>query len=249
MKQNNHIKIGELAKLCGLTVRTLHYYEDIGLLVPGRSVKGHRLYGPDDVLRLQQILIQKSLGLPLEHIKAALDSPDFDYKAALQNQRKQLEQEIAQNNDQIRSIDAAIAKIEQKEAVMAISSLFDGFDPKSHDSEVKDRWGDTQAYQESSRGTASYTEQDWAEMKSELDQIWGDAAGYMNQGARPEGKDGALMAERHRAHIERWFYPCSPAMHAGLSDMWLSDERFRQNIDGFGKGLTEWISAAIKARA
>ena len=78
MTDGHYISIGACAKQSGVSVRTLHYYEEIGLLVPERRANGYRVYGPDDFLRLQQILIQKSMGFALETIRAGLDAPDFD---------------------------------------------------------------------------------------------------------------------------------------------------------------------------
>lgn len=246
MERNRHIKIGELAQISGLTIRTLRYYEDIDLLVPGRSTKGYRLYSPEDLIRLQQILIQKSLGLPLERIKAALNNPGYDYLSTLQKQRQQLESQIAQNKERIRSIDMTVAEIKEKEANMPRKALFSGFDPNEFSNETRNRWGDTSAFEESHKRTSLYTDQNWSDMKEELDQIWKNAAQLLAIGELPSGEAAGTIAEQHRDHIERWFYPCSPAMHAGLAEMWLADPRFRKNIDSHGTGLTNWVTAAIK---
>jgi len=230
MTQDRHIKISEIARQSGLTKRTLHYYEEIGLLVPGRSAKGYRLYSPDAVLRLQQILIQKSMGLPLESIKAVLDRSQID-----------------QNAKMIKSIDAAIHDIEHQETDMSTHNILDGFNPEDYNSEVKSKWGESAAYQESARRNAQYSDDDKAAIKAELGAIWTDGADLMAKDIAPDSAAGRVIAARHRAHIERWFYPCSKAMHGRLADMWLADDRFRKNIDLYRAGLTDWLALAVKS--
>ena len=247
MTKERFIQIGELARISGISIRTLHYYEEIGLLVPGRSTKDYRLYSPEDVMRLQQILIQKAMGLSLEQIKSALDDPEFNYLNSLRQQKHALEAEITRFAKMINSIDAAIADLKKKDDTMPDADLFDGFDPEIFNAEVEQKWGHTDAYLTSAQRSASFEDSDWREMKQEQDQIWSDAAQFMAQGQLPDSEVGLEMAERHRAHIHQWFYPCSREMHVKLSEMWLADQRFKDNIDKFAAGLTDWFVDAIRA--
>ena len=112
MTDHYYISIGDCAKQFGISIRTLHYYEEIGLLVPERRANGYRIYGPDDLLRLQQILIQKSMGFALEQIRVGLDAPDFDYLSQLQGQKQHLAQMITDHQAKLKSIEAAISQIE-----------------------------------------------------------------------------------------------------------------------------------------
>jgi len=158
MTDHHYISIGDCARQSGVSIRTLHYYEEIGLLVPERRANGYRVYGPDDLLRLQQIRIQKSMGFPLETIRAGLDAPDFDYLSQLQDQKRHLGQMIQTHQAQLDSIEAAISQIEIKETKMNYEVLFRGFDPNAYEEEVKSRWGDMQAYAQSRKRTANYSD-------------------------------------------------------------------------------------------
>jgi DNA-binding transcriptional MerR regulator len=156
-------QVKEVADLTGLTVRALHHYDSIGLLVPtARSAAGYRLYDDEDLLRLQQILIGRELGLPLEAIRRSLDDPQFDRRAALRAQRAELAVRAERAADMIRAIDAALTAIEEKDmSTVDFKKIFDGFDPKQHEAEAKQRWGDTDAYKVSMQRTKGYTAADW----------------------------------------------------------------------------------------
>jgi DNA-binding transcriptional MerR regulator len=256
--------VGVLARLAGVTVRTLHHYDEIGLLSPSkRSAKGYRLYGHEDLLRLQQILIRRELGMSLEQIRRALDEPGFDLRATLLEQRAELEARRDRADQMLRSIDAAIAAIDRaaaedsrfhqrdqkQENVMNFRELFDGFDPADYEDEAKARWGQTEAYAESARRTAKYGPEDWKRMKAEADEINREFAQLFSSGAPADGEAARTLAERHRLHIDRWFYPCAHQMHVGLGRMYVADERFAANYEKYAVGLTAYIAAAIEANA
>jgi len=242
------LQVGELAEVSGVSIRTLHYYEEIGLLKPGqRTASGYRLYGEDELLRLQQILIQRALGFPLAEIARVLDDPDFDLQGALRAQRAELAARAADTQRMIEAIDAALQ--EKQTMNDTVKKLFDGFDPDQYEDEVRERWGDTEAYRESKRRVSQYTEQDWQAFRDESAAVYGDAAALMAAGESPESESAMDVAERHRLSIDRWFYRCSHQMHAGLADMYEADARFAATIDKAGEGLTPFLSAAIRANA
>jgi DNA-binding transcriptional MerR regulator len=244
--------VGALARLTGVTVRTLHHYDAIGLLCPRRrSGKGYRLYGVEDLLRLQQILIRRELGMSLEQIRLALDDPDFDLRAALLEQRTQLEARRQRTDDMLRNIAAALAALEpsQEKTTMNVRELFDGFDPAEYEQEAEQRWGTTTAWAESKRRTKNYGPDDWQQIKAEADAICRELAELLARGAPADGEAARALAERHRLHIDRWFYPCEPAMHLGLGHMYLADERFAANFEKYAVGLTRYLATAIEANA
>lgn len=241
-------QVKDVTRLTGVSVRALHHYDEIGLLSPsGRSDAGYRLYSDDDLLRLQQILIGRELGLSLEEIRRSLDDPSFDRRAALEHQRAELTKRAERTTAMLRAIDAALASLTSPRVDFA--ALFDGFDPAQYDDEVQQRWGDTAAYAESARRTRAYTKADWERYKAEADAIMTDAANLFRAGAPADGDAAMAIAERHRLSIDRWFYPCSPTMHASLADMYEADPRFAANIDKYAPGLTAWWSASIRAAA
>lgn len=242
--------IKDAARLSGVSVRTLHHYDRLGLLTPsGRTAAGYRVYTEANLLRLQQILIGRALGLSLEEIRRGLDDPGFDQVAALRRQRELLAARVQETQAMLRSIDAALTHLLAKDDVaMDEKSLFEGFDPALHEAEAKARWGQTEAYQESARRAATYSKADWAAMQAEADALWKDAATLMAGGEAPNGEAAGGFVERHRLHVERWFYPCPPAMQVKLAELWEGDSRFSQSIDRFGEGLTAWAAAAIRAQ-
>jgi MerR family transcriptional regulator, thiopeptide resistance regulator len=240
-------RVNDVAQIAGVSVRALHHWDEIGLLVPSRRAEnGYRLYDDDDLLRLQQILIGRELGMPLEAIRRSLDDPSFDRKTALREQRAELSRRAEGATRMIRAIDQALAALEE---TVDLKEIFDGFDHEKHEAEAKERWGHTDAWKESQRRTKSYSKADWERLKEEQGAIHRDAFAALEAGKSPDDEAVMDVAERHRLSIDRWFYPCPRAMHANLADLYESDERFAANIDKFGRGLTPFLAAAIRANA
>lgn len=247
MSKQRTLTVKDVSELTGVSVRTLHYYDEIGLLKADRSRAGYRLYTDTDLVRLQQVLIGRSLGLALEDIRRTLDDPNFDAPSALRRQRDQLLARVSETHRMIASIDATLKHLNTKDEMMSKKDMFDGFEPEKYEAEAKERWGNTDAYKESARRTKKYGEKDWAAIKAETNAIFADAAAAMKKGVKSDGPEARALAERHRQHTERWFYPCSTAMHVNLADMWEADDRFKANIDKHGEGLTAWLAAAVRA--
>lgn len=257
MARKRSYQVSEIAEISGVSVRTLHHYDQIGLLVPrGRTDAGYRLYDDDDLLRLQQILLGRELGLTLEEIRRSLDEPSFDRRRALVAQRAELEKRAEQTQAMLRAIDAAIAVIDDAadpaskgHASVDLKRIFDGFDPEKYEIEAEQRWGGSDAFEESKRRTARYTEADWQRLKAEQAAIYADAFAALQAGKSPAAAEPVAIAERHRQSIERWFYPCSFEMHRALSEMYEQDRRFAENIDKYGAGLTSYLAQAIRENA
>ena len=117
----------------------------------------------------------------------------------------------------------------------------------SYEAEVQERWGGTEAYKESSRRTKGYSDEDLAKIKVELEGIEVGFAAVMTDGEAADGARAMDLAEAARLHIDRWYYPCSHAMHAGLADMYTADARFKAHYDDRAEGLAEFVAGAIKA--
>jgi len=242
-------RVKELARVSGVTVRTLHHYDSLRLLVPSaRSDAGYRLYSEDDLYRLQQILLWRERGFALEQIRRIIDDPTFDRRGALLEQRLQLVERSRRTNAMIHSVDGALASLQGGNAMDA-ETLFDGFDPSRHEREVHQRWGDSDAYREAARRTKRYTKQDWVRIQAEGRNILDELAEKMRQSLTAVHDDVVELAEQHRLHIDRWFYPCSRAMHEGLAEMYLADQRFASKIDEHAEGLTNFLVDAIRANA
>lgn len=254
MPSRRRYQVKEVGRLSGVSVRTLHHYDEIGLLQPSeRTRAGYRLYDDDDLLRLQQILIGRELGLSLEQIRRSLDDPSFGRRKALEEQRAELMRRIDRSSAMVRAIDEALAGLDQREGegehTMDIEKIFGGFDPSVHEEEVKARWGHTDAYAESARRTKRYSEADWRRFRDEQASLYDEAVALMRSGTDPKGDAAADLAERFRFLIDRWFYPCSHGMHRGLADLYEADHRFAESIEQHAEGLTPFLVEAIRANA
>lgn len=237
-------KIGELAALAGVSVRTLHHYDDIGLVVPSaRSEAGYRLYTERDLERLQQVLFYRAIGFALEDIARALADPTFDRRAALASHRKKLEEQAERTRGLLDLVDRTLRSIEKGET-MDPKEMFTGFDE-----EAKARWGKTDAYAESMRRTKSYTRADWSRIQADADAITIALAELMKSGVPATDARAMDLAERHRMHIDRWFYACTCRIHVGLGEMYVADERFARNYEKHHDGLAAYFRDAIAANA
>jgi MerR family transcriptional regulator, thiopeptide resistance regulator len=246
------MNVGEVAALAGVTVRTLHHYDRIGLLSPsGRTAADYRLYAPADLDRLHQVLLYRELGFPLEEVAALLDDADADPEAHLRRQHGLLRDRL----ERTRAVLAALEK-EMEARSMGISltpeekfELFGENYSEDYEREAEERWGDTEAWAQSARRTAAYTKADWVAIKAEADDVQQRFAAAMRAGAPADSAEAMAVAEDHRQHISRWFYDCPPAMHAGLGRMYVEDERFAANYEKVAPGLAQYVSTAVQANA
>lgn len=252
MKTFELLTVGSVAKLAGVTVRTLHHYDQLGIVVPSsRTAAGYRTYGRAEIERLQEVLFFRELGFGLDEIKRIVDQPTYNRIAALRRQRELLE---AQRDRVASLIDAVGRAVYAEEMGMQMTNeemldVFGDFDPAEYEDEAKERWGSTDAYRQSARRTARYTKEDWQALGAEADEINERFLALMADGKSPDSDAAMEVAEQHRAHISRWFYDCPKETHAGLGQMYVSDQRFTDNIDKAGEGLAGYMAAAIAANA
>ena len=252
MARSRTYLVKDAARLAGVSVRALHHYDSIRLLVPGaRTAAGYRVYTDSDLLRLQQILIGRELGLSLEEIRRSLDDPGFDRKTTLLDQKERLRSRALQAEAMIRAIDVALAALDgsRTKGEMNMKDLFEGFDPSQYDEEARRQWGKSDAFVESKRRTGRYTPDDWKALAAEQASVYEDAYSALKTGMTSSDAAAMDIAERHRMSIDRWFYPCSHAMHRGLASMYEGDARFRQSIEKHGEGLTSFLAESIRANA
>jgi DNA-binding transcriptional MerR regulator len=244
--------VGKVAELSGVTIRTLHHYDEIGLLSPGgRSESGYRLYADSDLERLGQILFYRELGFDLKEISAIVDDPRTDALGHLRRQRKLLVERIERLGAMVDAID-----YEMEARTMNIRltpeerfEVFGEFRPEDHAEEAERRWGETDSYKESQRRVSKYGKEDWQRLKAEEEEIRASLAAAFEAGLAPDSEEAMAAAEDHRQHISRWFYDCSYEMHRGLTDMYVSDERFRSHYDTQMPGLAAFIRDAAHANA
>lgn len=244
--------VGQVAGFAGVTVRTLHHYDDIGLLAPGeRSHAGHRRYNDADLDRLQQILFYRELGFPLDEVAALLDDPAADPRAHLRRQHELLTARIEKLQKMATAVEHAM---EARKMGIDLTpeerfEVFGDKDPEQYAEEAEQRWGGTEAYAESQRRAARYTKDDWKRLQAEVN-AWSERyAALMAAGEPPSGEAATAMAEEHRQHICAWYYDCPYEMHVALAEMYVADERFKEFYDTMRPGLAEHLRDAITANA
>ncbi|GIH26730.1 HTH-type transcriptional activator TipA [Acrocarpospora phusangensis] len=244
--------VGQVAAFASVTVRTLHHYDEIGLLTPGeRSHAGYRRYTEADLDRLQQILFYRELGFSLEEITAILDDPAVDPVTHLRRQHELLRGRIDRLRDMLAAVETAM---EAKKMGISLTpgerfEVFGDFRPEEHEPEAERRWGDSDAYRESRRRTAAYGKADWLELKREGGAVVEGFAACLAEGVPATDARATALAERHREHISRWFYACGYDIHRGLADMYVADPRFAATYEAVAEGLAAYIRDAVHANA
>ncbi|HEX5541818.1 MAG TPA: MerR family transcriptional regulator [Micromonospora sp.] len=244
--------VGRVARLAGVTVRTLHHYDEIGLLSPSdRTSAGYRRYDDADLERLQQILFYRELGFSLEEIATILDDPRADPVEHLRRQHELLTVRVKRLQEMVTAIEFAMEarKLNIQLTPEERFEVFGDFDPGEYAEEVEQRWGGSDAYRESTRRTSRYGKEDWLRNKAENEE-WGRRfVAVMESGAPVESPEAMELAEEHRQLISRWFYECSYEIHTGLADMYVADPRFTAYYEQIRPGMAAYLSAAIHANA
>lgn len=237
--------VKQLARLSGVSVRTLHYYDEIGLFAPTTvGANGYRYYDEPSVLRLQSILFYRELDFPLAAVKALLDRPDFDALAALREQRAALEAKLGRLHRLIAAIDQTIAHL-KGEKPMSTRQLFRHLTPGEetrHADEAAQRWGE-KTVRASQKKYQAYTAAQKQQIADEGNAIYRDLAAAIPAGAASAPAQAAV-ARWHR-HLE-YFWSPDDSQLLGLADLYNDDPRFRQNFDGVAPGLAPFVREAVK---
>jgi DNA-binding transcriptional MerR regulator len=250
VKTGQRYSVGEVAQLSGVTVRTLHHYGEIGLLIPQeRTGAGYRQYTATDLDRLARILYYRDLGFALESIATLLDE-STDTSEHLRRQHRLL-------IDRLTRVQAMVTAIEREmEAEMSGTELTaeekleifgDSYDP-AYEKEAEDRWGDTAAWKQSRQRTKNFTKDDWQRIKDGTDAFNAKLVAVFGSGALPGSPAANEIAEEHLAALNN-FYDCGYDMQRNLADMYLADERFTKNYEDLAAGLTQRKRDAIHANA
>jgi DNA-binding transcriptional MerR regulator len=229
--------------LAGVSIRTLHHYDEIGLLTPaGATESGYRLYSDRDLERLQQILFFRELEMGLKEIGEILDDPGFDRRQALVNQRQALMVRRERIKRLIRTIDQTLESLEGGKG-MKEKEMFEGFDAARYEAEAKEKWGDTPQWKESQRKTRRYTKVDWAAIRGENARIIQGIADAMGRGERDAAvQDGV---RQFHEHINRRYYTCTAEIFRGLADGYVDDPRFAATWEKIKPGLAAFLRKAM----
>jgi DNA-binding transcriptional MerR regulator len=234
------MQIKEFAIATGVSIRTIHYYDEIGLLTPAYvdKITGYRYYDENSILRMQEILFYRELDFPLKSIKEILTSPNYDKNKVLNEQKELLILKKERLEKIIFAIDAAM----EGENVM---SVFDNSEFEKYKNEVKEKWGQTEAYKEHSEKTKTYSKEKWNNLASGMDEIMAMFSVCMKNGNEADSIEAQELVKKLQNHISENYYHCTNEILASLGGMYVADERFKNNIDKHAIGTAEYISKAI----
>lgn len=233
------MKIKEVAELVGVSVRTLHHYDQIGLLKPDRqAISGYRIYSVENLETLQQILFFRELGFPLKKIKQLLDDPAYDRVQALQAQREMLLKKRKQIDVMMNTIDQTLKHV-KGEIEMTNEEKFKGFDfsHNPYEKEARERWGD-EAVDQSQMKLANKP----IEIEEKMNKMFAQLAEIRHM---DPSSDEAQAAITQWYELLNEFGTYSVEAFKGLGMMYVEDERFMKNIDQFGEGLARFMNEAI----
>ena len=235
------MQIKEFAEFTGVSVRTLHYYDEIGLLIPAfvDQTTGYRFYDEKSFLRMQEILFYRELDFSLKTIHEIMSSTNYDKCRALKEQKHLLMLKKERLERLIFAIDGAV----KGENIM---SAFDNSEFEKYKSEVKEKWGQTTAYKEHEEKTKQYSKEKWNILAGEMNDVFVEFAACMKSGEKPGSAKVQNLVKMLQDHITQNYYLCTDEILAGLGQMYIQDERFKNNIDMNADGTTVFVCEAIE---
>lgn len=246
--------VKELTRMTGLTPRTLRYYDAIGLLRPARAREnGYRLYGAQEVDRLQQILLYREMGLPLEDIRRILDAPDFDRAGALREHLSRLLERRREVDALIRAVRGTLQEIEGGNT-MTDSEKFEGMKRRAvaenetaYGQEVREKYGDDAANAHNAR-VMNMPEEEWEEMKQE-EEAYKAALRRAAASGDPAGEDARETVRLHAAWLAHYWPQgaVTAQSHIGMAEMYVQDERFAAYYEEIAPGGAAFLKKAVKA--
>ncbi len=241
--------VQQLAKMAGVSVRTLHHYDQIGLLKPSsRSRAKYRYYTERELFRLQQILFFKELEVPLAEIAKILDDPSFDPVAALRNHRRLIEERMQRLTTLLATVDKTIRELKGEMKMTSHKELYQGFSPEekkqiaSYTDEARKKY-DTAQVDEVTARVSKWPKEKWDAVRKEWDDVVRQLATMKDKPVSDPAVQ-ALVA-RHHANLENFFH-APAAMYKGLGALYVDDPRFRKSFDKHGEGVAAYLKEAIE---
>ncbi len=249
------LTVKQLAAISGVTVRTLHHYDEIGLLKPAYvGDNGYRYYERDQLLRLQQILFHREFGVPLNEIADLLDMVGGDQVGVLMRHRERLEAEAKRYADLIETIDRTIAGIKGQDE-MKNADLYRGFSAEKqaeYEAWLIERYGDPMKadIERSRKAMAKMSEDEQKAAMQELHDVEQALAEGLRRGVDPESDVVDGLVRRHRAWVvSAWDKPCPPEAYIGLAHLYTSHPDFVKRYETIEPGFADWLTTAMKAHA
>ena len=248
-KDEEGLTVGRAAALVGISVRTLHHWDVIGLVRPSeRTLAGYRLYSGEDVARIHRVLVYKEIGLPLAEIAKVLDDPETDASEHLRRQRSQLVERISHLQDMVGAVDRMLEvkgiqlTPEEQVAIFGDDWRVDWVE------EAEERWGDSLQWAQYAERTASLTPADWKEVANQAEALNSDLAAAKRAGIEPGSDAANRLVERHRSSVSRYF-DFTHSMQVCLGRTFVDDPRYTEYYDALAPGLAVWLRDAIFANA
>jgi DNA-binding transcriptional MerR regulator len=237
--------VKQLSLMAGVTPRTLHHYDDIGLLKPTRvGDNGYRYYGEESLLRLQQILFYRELDMPLEEIRKIMGRRDFDVLEALESHKEALKRQSARIERLLHTVDNTITHLKGK-TKMDNKGLFEGFSEEQQEKYAleAEKMYDPETVRESNRKWKAYSKAKKDAILAEGKAVYVDMIAAMPKGAKsPEVQ---AIVERWRKHMDYFWTPNLEQLQA-LAEGYSSDPRFKENFDKMQSGLAEFMLEAVR---
>ena len=238
------MKISEVAKLTGITVRTLHYYDEIGLLKPdGVTEVGYRVYSDADLELLQQILFFRELDFPLEDIRRIMQNPAYDREDALRKQKELLLQKRGRLDRLIALVDSTL-KGERDMSFRQFDATEIEETRRRYAEEAKQRWGDTAAYAEYEARSENVSDAQQRMLDGEGAELLREFG--TKRALAPDSPEAQALVKKWQDYISASYYTFTKEILACLGKMYVGDARFTQNIDRFGEGTAAFMAAAIE---
>ncbi|MDA0564726.1 MerR family transcriptional regulator [Streptomonospora sp. S1-112] len=245
------LTVGRAAALVGVSVRTLHHWDDVGLVRPsGRTFAGYRVYSADDIARIHRVLVYRELGMPLAEIARILDDPAADARAHLRRQRDQLLERIERLERMVTAVDRMLEasrsgmRLTPEEQVAIFG---DDWQPAWLEG-AEQRWGGNEQWAQYTERAAAMTAEDWRRVTARTEELNADLAEARRAGTAPGSAEANALAERHRALLSTYF-DCTHAMHACIGTMFATDPGFAEHYDGVAPGMAAWLRDTIHANA
>jgi len=237
--------VKQLSSLADVSSRTLHYYDQIGLLKPeSRGRNGYRQYGDESLLKLQQILFYRELGLPLDKIKAIVTRPDFDVAAALESHRAALLRQVERTERLIQTVDDTILHLKGKKD-MSKKALFEAFSEEEQEKYAEEaaRMYDPEIVRASNHKWKAYSAEEKQRILEEGSQVYVDMVAAMPKGA--DSPEVQAIVERWRRHMDYFWTPSLEQLLA-LADGYNNEPRFKANFDKIDSRLAAFMKAVVE---
>lgn len=240
--------VGEVSTLVGVSIRTLHHWDDIGLAGPsGRTAADYRLYSEKDIVRLHQVLLYRETGMPLAAVREVLDDAGSDPAQHLVRQRKLLAERISHLQEKISAVEQLIEETGMGKKVTAqerAEILGDRWDP-AWETEAEERWGNTPEWRQSSSRVANMSTDDWKVAKVNVDVLEETLAKAFSAGLEAGSDEANELAELHLAWLNQWV-ETTHAKQVLMARMYTEDPRFQAHYDDRVPGLAAWVRKIVE---